>query len=345
MSAIRTLLLGLFLAGEATAAGEGMSAGPPLPAWAEESGLPPLPAGWRVDVGTYARVHAEPGSTALARQLLQHSEEAVGRLAAELGLQAGSSLDIILAPDEQSFRDLQPGRSPEWADGTAWPAQGLIFLKSPLIRPPQAAPLHQVLDHELVHVILGQAFAPREVPRWLQEGAAQILARELSPSQARRLTQAASADALIPIDELTRGFPADATRARLAYAQSADLVAWMRNRWGEKAFQGLVRDMARGDEFDRAWLRHTGVPVREIDQRWRETVTASNELMGLAAADEVLFTVAGLGLAYGAWRARRRKQEKLDRWAREEAIQDELARLHAEGRLVRSSWAAETQVH
>ena len=61
---------------------------------------------------------------------LAHSRQ----LAKRLGVPMGRPVDVYLAPDEATFRSLQPGTIPDWADGTAWPTRGLVYLRSPRIR-------------------------------------------------------------------------------------------------------------------------------------------------------------------------------------------------------------------
>jgi hypothetical protein len=86
------------------------------------------------------------------------------------------------------------GPSPEWADATAWPELGAIFLRSPDIRVGGDEPLEQVLDHELVHVLLGRAFGDEQPPIWLQEGVAQVLAKQLGPRRVARSRKARRPD-------------------------------------------------------------------------------------------------------------------------------------------------------
>jgi hypothetical protein len=84
----------------------------------------------------------------------------------------------VVASDAD-FRALQPGQPPTWADATAYPAAGPICLRAPALRSGTDTRLEQVLDHELVHVLLGRAFAPAQPPTWLQEGIARVFAGEV----------------------------------------------------------------------------------------------------------------------------------------------------------------------
>lgn len=276
------LLAALALAGQPTA-----SAAPALPA------RPTVEApagGWWTEDGAWARVHAAPHDRVTARRLADHLADAVPRLAGRLGLRSGATMDVYLAPDQAAFTRLQPGEPPEWADGTAWPRLGTIFLRAPSARPGTATPLETVLDHEVVHVLLGGAFGDRPVPRWLQEGAAQLVAGELGPAAADTL---ARADVLLPISSLAEGFPRDPVLARLAYAESVDLVAWV-SRQGD-GLPRLVRELSGGASLDAAFIAAVGMDVEAADAAWRSRVDGSR-LSWLRVSESPLWWAGGAGL-------------------------------------------------
>ncbi|HCH66521.1 MAG: hypothetical protein CL927_13695 [Deltaproteobacteria bacterium] len=282
----------------------------------------PPPEGWRTVQGLYTRIHAHPDDIGTARALTDHADASVPQVSNALGFPPGATIEIFLAPDTETFRSMQPGRPPEWADGTAWPNRGLIFLRSNRVRIGVDEPLTQVLDHELVHIILGRAFSPRPVPSWLQEGAAQILARQYSPELTDRLASGLLGDSLLALDDITRGFPRDAGRARLAYAQSADLVAYLQNTYGEETLSDITLGLARGYSVDRALREATGESSVALDRAWRSRLTASPMWLKPLVADSTLLGVTGLIFIVGGVMVRRRRRVILDRWEREEAMHD-----------------------
>jgi hypothetical protein len=282
----------------------------------------PPPEGWRTVEALYTRIHAHPDDLGTAHALADHADKSVPLLAKGLGVPSGATIEVFLAPDTETFRSMQPGRPPEWADGTAWPNRGLIFLRSNRVRIGTDEPLAQVLDHELVHIILGRAFSPRPVPSWLQEGAAQILAHQYSPELTDRLASGLLGDSLLRLDEITRGFPSDAGRARLAYAQSADLVAYLQNTHGEDSLVALTRGLASGKSVDQTLREVTGVSSFELDRAWRSRLLASPMWLKPLVADTTLLGVTGLLFVVGGVFVRRRRRVVLDRWEREEALHD-----------------------
>jgi hypothetical protein len=285
---------------------------------------PEVPADWVAVPGQGVVVHAAPAEHGTALRLARHATEVIPELAHRLGVPTGGNVDVYLAPDEATFRRLQPGSIPDWADGTAWPTRGLVFLRSPQIRAGTASDLTQVLDHELVHVQLGRAFAPKPVPQWLQEGVAQFVAGEYTARHLQAIQSGMLGGKLLTLPELTASFPSDPVRASLAYAQSADLVAYLVGQYGQDALTTIVREMAQGTPFGRAVRLATGAGPTELDEAWRARLEQSPLWLRAATSDTMLMTAGAAFLLAGWWSVRRRNQRRLDRWRREEALEEAL---------------------
>lgn len=275
------------------------------------------PGGWWTEDGVYAAVHGDAADRATVRRLADRAAVSVPRLAAQLGVPAGTQIDIYVAAPG-AFHAIQPGTAPDWADGTAWPRSGLIFLHSPRDRSGVAESLDTVLDHELVHILLGRAFAPRVPPRWLQEGMAQYYAGELGPPTAETLSSAHLAGGLLPLATVVNGFPADAGLARIAYAQSADLIGWIGTEYGRGALTALVAEMQAGAPAPQAILRVTGKDLDTLEKAWGAR-WSDPLLWGKAILSSgLLWGVLSVLLVFGGWRRWRRGKQKLARWEAEE---------------------------
>jgi hypothetical protein len=187
--------------------------------------------------------------------------------------------------------------------------------------------LLQVLDHEIVHAVLGQAFGPRPVPRWLQEGLAQVLSGEYSPAVTREIARGLMGTGLSSLEELSSGFPADPLGAKRAYAQSADFVAWLNKEGGRDAVRTMVGELAKGAGLGAAVRRATGRSLEEVDADWRARWETSG-VKWIALADEgFLWAFAAFALAFGAIGVKRRNRRRLEEWGREEALRDALLQM------------------
>lgn len=298
---------------------------------AMQAPLPSVPASWVQYSDPYATVYAAEADAATALHLSRYVAASLPRVAEEMGLPIGNRVHIFVAPSQEDFFALQPGSAPDWADGTAYPHRGLVFLRAPRVRAGSAEPLEQVLDHELAHILLGRAFGARPVPRWLQEGVAQLVAREYTMELTDRIGAGMFGDDLLSLEELTAGFPADPLRAQLAYAQSADFVAFLINQHGQEALHGIIREMAGGTTFAAAVRATTGVSIDTIDAQWRQRL-AGSEMLWLRplVSDTMILSVAGMAfMGLGALALRRRRQQLREMGDDEAAVEAWYAQLSA----------------
>ena len=298
------------------------------PTWTDElaSDRPAVPAGWVTEKGSYLRIHGHPDDMATLVRMARHGSEALPRLSERLQVPIGHTIHVYVATSDTQFRALQPGKAPTWADAVAYPALGVVILRAPGVRGGTAQPLERVFDHELVHILLGRAFAPAVPPTWLQEGTAQLLAGEVGPQVARDIASGMAAGGLIDLDNLAHGFPKDALRARLAYAQSADLVAWLEQNYGEQVVPTLVAETRSGKTMAAALRKATGRFLHEVEADWARQYTRGIGFSWTSVMNEgVLFGLGGIVLAVGGVMRRRRFHQRMEELARQEALIDELA--------------------
>lgn len=248
------------------------------------------------------------------------------RFGRELGVYLAPELDIRIAVNAEHMRRLAPARRapPPYATGVAYPGEGLILISltepESFLRPA----VSRVLVHELAHVALHRAVLGKDVPRWLSEGYAIDRAGERSLARIRTLWDGALQGRLLGIRELSREFPEQPREVDLAYAQAADLVAYLLDRDEDGArFRGLLDRIRQGAGFEPAVLAAYGMDLSTLEQQWRVAIAARfgrwpTLLGGLTA----VWALAALLLVVAYVRVRRRHQRTLLRWASEEAELD-----------------------
>jgi hypothetical protein len=284
-----------------------------------------VPQGWVSQRGALVQIHSHPDHQRHASRLLRHAESSLPELSRRLGVGTGDTIEVFLAPDDATFEAIQPGNPPDWADGVAWPSRGLVYLHAPEARLAIDEPLEQVLDHELVHILLGRAFAPRPVPHWLQEGAAQLLAGQIRPEQRRDLARAVWSG-LPTLAELTSRFPDDPARAQAAYAQSAAFLSWLHHEGGPETLPRLTAALARGEDLAGALHAATGRELPELENEWRASVVGSPWWLEPLFSGETMMTLGALGLVVGWRRVRKNRELALARMAEQERLQEQTYR-------------------
>jgi len=322
---LRALVLVVFLVLAPSAIAQEWSVAPDV----QDQSIPPpaLPEGWTTVRGTFLRIHGPEHRTELLLRLSRHGSAAIPRLAETLQVPIGNTIHVYVADTDARFKALQPGRPPLWADATAWPGSGLVFLRDPRLRGGDLEPIEQVFDHELVHILLGRAFAPERPPSWLQEGAAQVLAGQAGPDVARELSQAHLRGGIVSLLTLERGFPRDALRAQLAYAEAADFVQYLQAEHGDGVLPRLVQASAGGQTLAAAVRTTTGQSLEEVEDAWssRWKQSAALTVGPLAQLDGWLMGLGGVMLLIGGVLRRRRFHRRLAQMEADELLVDSLA--------------------
>jgi hypothetical protein len=251
-------------------------------------------------------VHA-PRHAPLAREVL-----AVARRPFDLpGLgpaAAPDSTTIVLAADARQWSEATGGLAPEWAGGVAFPHERLIVLPiypSAAVRPSETG---TVLRHELAHVLLRRAL-PGDIPRWFDEGYAEISAGSWDVESAWQLRIAFLTGRAPPLDSLALRWPRGSADARLAYLLSATAVEHLRRRTGDDGFALLMRNWRRDGSLDRAVRATWGMTMAQLEDEWRADVRRRYGWL-LVLGNIAIVWFAATVLVLLAWIPRRRRNRE-----------------------------------
>jgi hypothetical protein len=265
---------------------------PPLRAQAVES----------VASGT-VRVDAGPRHRALAREVLSVARTpmalpGLGRVAAP------ESTTIVLAPDAASFVRATGGDVPEWAGGVAIPEWRRIVLPTYPARV-RDGDQRTVLRHEIVHLVLHERL-PGPVPRWFDEGYAEVASGGWDVESAWQLRLAFTTGAVPPLDSLSLDWPRRSVDARTAYLLSATAVDYLRRRGGERGMQLLFDNWRREGSFERGLRATYGITLGQLEDEWRRDVRTRYGWLAILS-NVALIWLAATALVLLAWIPRRRR--------------------------------------
>jgi hypothetical protein len=138
-----------------------------------------------------------------------------------------------------------------------------------------------VVDHELTHVVIADAFGQRRLPRWADEGIA-VLSEPTVKKQLRRndLLPAVHQGEHIPFDELFQASDYPTKGLQLFYGQSASIVEYLVHLGGEARLVDFLKH-SQTEGYLAALNRHYQVDsFEELENRWRR-----HESQRMAAAD------------------------------------------------------------
>ena len=184
----------------------------------------------------------------LGVQILGTLENDYRDLESELGA-APKTIYVSLYTDQAYFDITQ---APSWT-GALNDGKIRVPISGVESMTPQLA---SVLRHELTHSFIHQ-MAPGRVPRWLNEGIAQLEEGRTTAAFGSRLAAVYSSGHQIPLSQLEgdySGYSSD--EAAVAYAEALAAAEYIRNTWGMSDLARIVQRLGDGQSVEAA-MRNT----------------------------------------------------------------------------------------
>lgn len=182
----------------------------------------------------------------------------------------GGPVRVVLADERSALA----ARAPSWVSGYALPALDTVVLFPARVPSYPVGTMEALVRHELAHMLLARATGGRGVPRWFNEGAATVAAREWGVGDGARVAMATIGRGPRTLDEVDAAFLGDAGAASRGYAVSAALVRYLLRRHGDTAVARILAGVAAGRAFDDAFATATGESTGSFARTYfrRETV-------------------------------------------------------------------------
>ncbi len=135
--------------------------------------------------------------------------------------------------------------------------------------------LGREVPHEMMHLVLAQRLGAGypQLPNWLNEGLAVMNQAQADPELTVALTQARDANALFPLASLCGPFPADLAQARLAYAESASVVHYIRRHYPAASLAKLLDAYAQGAACEAGVAQGLNLSQADLELAWRASLT------------------------------------------------------------------------
>jgi hypothetical protein len=228
---------------------------------------------WKTRTGLSYHIHWHGERESFANQLEAATTAGLTNLFDQTGLTLTVPAEIWVYSSDEELRAALPPGEPEWVGGKAFPDFGVILAE---IADDSSAESEakRILPHELAHLVVYQVtHNPYNTPPvWLDEGIAVNNQQDGDPFLRQVLTQAAQANALLPLRTLESGFPADPDQALLSYAESAGAVRFLLDRYGAQRVNTLLRSFQGGVTYDDALATALGTTTEQLDAGWRATL-------------------------------------------------------------------------
>jgi len=177
--------------------------------------------------------------------------------------------------------------------------------------------LEITLRHELSHLMLHYHIR-NGLPRWIDEGVSQWvsggIAEIIMDTKRSPLKDATLSGKFIPLNDLTRSFPAEKNALLLAYEESKSIMEYIDGKYGREAVIGILNRLREGATVQDALNETLGRPMEEVESEWHEELRRKTTWITFLSNNlyEILFFLAALITIAGFIRLLLRKRAYTD---------------------------------
>lgn len=182
-------------------------------------------------------------------------------------------LEIFIYPSREDLDEVFYPYNEEWIAGQASLELGVIII-SIEPGPEERLEMERQIPHEIMHILLYRLVGEKYnlLPTWLAEGISSLAEFYPNPEYKRAINNAATTNSLIPLTELCRGYPREAARAYLAYAQFDSFVRYLYTTYGSSGLQKLITAYMDGLGCSEGVQSALGITFTELEFRWRKAI-------------------------------------------------------------------------
>ncbi|HEB02235.1 MAG TPA: hypothetical protein ENI12_03280 [Nitrospirae bacterium] len=250
--------------------------------------------------GKQAVVYHPQGFGQDAANVIGVLDESVLEIKQELGYGLDYIPAIVLMTDKSAFEQAIMSRH---ISAYAISEKGIIVMDYTrvLVKP---FTLKGTIKHELVHLVLGNNLKT-QIPKWLNEGVAQLVAggpAEIVLSRnTSMLSGAVLSGRMIPLESIKNSFPRPRRGMVLAYEESLSFIRFIESEFGKGTIRSILGEIESGATAPSAIKSITGEPLAELERRWMEDLYLKATWLSYISNHfyELLFILAALLTMYG----------------------------------------------
>ena len=207
------------------------------------------------------------GNESFAQQLMTAAQDALIRLSDEFNASLQQPVKFYIYADATALQGALANPD-TWTGGITLPAYNTIMIG---IAEDNLDWGMRAVAHELGHLVVGQIiYSPfGTLPTWLSEGTAMNAEGEMASDFQARFNQSISADSLFSVRSIASTFPADASDAKLCYAESYSVVRYLIDNYSSAKLLALLDAFKQGSTDDEALKQIYGFDTDGLNEAWR----------------------------------------------------------------------------
>jgi len=228
------------------------------------------------------------------------------------------TIRIQIVARSADFEEAVGSDLPQWVGAVTLFPQDLMVVRSPDLSRSTLQEYRRTVVHELIHLLQGQFVPLNLTPVWFNEGLALYYAGEFDLREQVVISKALIRNQLIPLIKLEQILKFSQTQADLAYAESASLIEFMENVYGNGTAVAILARMRNGENFEQAVLKLTDCEYDDLMNQWQTYVEKKYNWIFLLDIQNILWLIIPLIAFLAYWSIRRRNKVTLEQWNDEE---------------------------
>ncbi len=228
------------------------------------------------------------------------------------------TIRIQIVARSADFEEAVGSDLPQWVGAVTLFPQDLMVVRSPDLSCSTLQEYRRTVVHELIHLLQGQFVPLNLTPVWFNEGLALYYAGEFDLREQVVISKALIRNQLIPLIKLEQILKFSQTQADLAYAESASLIEFMENVYGNGTAVAILARMRNGENFEQAVLKLTDCEYDDLMNQWQTYVEKKYNWIFLLDIQNILWLIIPLIAFLAYWSIRRRNKVTLEQWNDEE---------------------------
>ena len=237
----------------------------------------------------------------LGHTALRIAQDGLERIQSILPTPLAQEISIYIYPSLDKLGDAMRLADQDWVSGIATPELGVILVTASDTTT-AAADLKRTIPHEVAHLVIEQSAGGRNsrVPFWLHEGLASNNTDLPDASLTLALEKAIEEESLFPLETLCAPPLADQSSTQLFYAQSASLVRYLQNLYGNQQLRDLVSAYGDGADCSGGVEREFGISLNELEAEWQAHLREGSEDSDVDVGPPLAGLIIWVGLLGGA---------------------------------------------
>ena len=216
----------------------------------------------------------------LGHMALRIAQDGLERIQTILPPPLDQEIAIYIYPSPAELSSAMRLTDQSWAGGLANPELGVILV-SAREGPEAAIDLQHSIPHEVAHFAVEHSAGSQinQIPFWLHEGLATNNEAQPNSTFAIALEKAVKEDSLFSLETLCSPPLADQSSALLFYAESASIVRYLQNLYGNQSIRQLLAAYGDGADCNGGVERILNMTLAELGAEWMSSLEAKTELV------------------------------------------------------------------